>query len=104
MRSFLALTTLAAAAFIGVASTGVSFASGLTDVDLPAPSQVRNLPLGQVTDLHVPATAGAIYSNVDTFTGFGVTNGGAAADAGNGNLLTTQLLADDLNSSGGFFD
>jgi hypothetical protein len=45
------------------------------------------------------ASAGIIYSNVTNFTGFGVTDGGAANVAGDN---ITTLLADDTHQVAGF--
>ena|SRR5690349_23817104 len=98
MRSFFARTTLAAAAFVGAAVfAGVSFAATnlFQDVTLPPPTLISNVPIGQVTNTTPPpAGAGAIYSNIDHFTGFGVTNGGSATTTTG--VLGTRLLGDEI--------
>ena len=73
------------------------------DIELGMPVMVSNYQFGDVVSNRVP-TPGSRYSNVDTFTGFGITSGGAVVASGNGNLLTTNILMDDLNAGTGNFD
>lgn len=103
MRGFVALAAFAAT---GVSFFAASTARAFVDFSMPAPTVVAHYDFGQLnTDdsLDLP-TPGSIYSNVDTFSGFAAANGGTVVNAGNGNLLTTRYLADDLNSAGGSFD
>jgi len=98
MRSGFVFKSLAAAA---LALAAFAFnGSARADVDIPngTPTLAHVYDIGHVSDGGLNTVApGAKYSNVTTFTGFGIVNGGAVADAGNGGALTTTLLADDLN-------
>lgn len=44
-------------------------------------------------------TANAVYSNVTTFTGSGITNGGAAVDPAAATNTITTLIADDITAT-----
>ncbi|GMU35331.1 MAG: PEP-CTERM sorting domain-containing protein [Planctomycetia bacterium] len=62
-------------------------------IDAGEPTMTRHFEFG-ATSTGSPRAAGDPYSNIDTFSGSGVANGGAATVSG---LLTTRYLADDLN-------
>lgn len=78
-------------------------ASGAASADVVLDSSVAlttraTYTLGQTGYASQPATAGSYYSNVDTFSGSGVKNGGTAAVSG---VRTTQMLADHVNTASG---
>lgn len=70
-------------------------APSMADIIIEAgvPTMTRHFEFG-VPTTGSPRAAGDPYSNIDTFSGSGVANGGAATVSG---LLTTRYLADDLN-------
>jgi hypothetical protein len=95
------LATLAAAGFAAVGLFFATPARAFEDIDVGAAEVYRHWDFGQVNS-ELPPSPGSVYSNVDNFTGFGITHGGTVVNAGNGGLMTTRLLADDLNSVGSF--
>src|SRR5262249_52422599 len=59
-------------------------------------------PIGQAVDISARAvSAGAVYSNITTFTGFGVTIGGADNTTGGNIVRNTRMLADDIQCAAG---
>jgi len=97
--SFASLFGAAALAVGTMIFAPIASAAPVTEVDLGTPNLAFTVPIGQPqTFNNADATAGSIYSNVDNFTGFGVSNGGAVAVAG---VLTTNLLGDDTTPIAG---
>lgn len=84
--SLLALSTLSNAA--------------IPDIDAGTPTLIRSFslqtgqPIGPEAGGPEVVTPNSVYSNVTNFTGSGITNGGAATQAGNG---ITTMMADDLS-------
>jgi len=97
------LFAAAASAAAAVFFIGASPARAFDDINVGPATAISHYNIGSVfSDPPVP-TPGSVYSNVDNFTGFGISNGGATVVGG---LQTTNLLSDDLNtiSSIGFME
>jgi hypothetical protein len=80
---------------IGILALAGLAGSAVADIEIMAGDLVRgqSLTIGQAQDFGNRATAGASYSNIDTYTGSVFSNGGAATVSGNG---ITRLVADDI--------
>lgn len=98
------LFAAAASAAAAVLFVGASPARAFDDIQVGAPTATAHYNIGDLFTNPPVVTPGSVYSNVDNFTGFGVSNGGAVADAGNAGLTTTTLLGDDLNAGAGNFN
>lgn len=89
---------------IWLGAAGVLIVAGTSMAGTPvvagaAPTAVASFPANahnSVTPLAV--TAGAVYSNVTTFSGTGYANGGTT---GSGGVFTTDMVADDLRVTSG---
>jgi len=92
-----AIASSTALVLCGVAANAAPF----QEIDLPASAAhlVGTVPFGAGAGgtLVTPVvTAGATYSNVTTFTGFGITNGGATLTS---TVKSTRILMDDIQTN-----
>jgi len=96
MKMFAAASVAAVAVFMGSSIASAAF----VDVQLPAPTLLRTIPLGGgsggLPDVNT-VTAGAVYSDVTTFSGFSVSHGGAATTTAG--VLGTRILMDDIQTT-----